>query len=127
MADKIEGTTSALLKQLRNTSSEGGVQQEGAPALPSPAYCAQIKLFARTQYAFYVGFQILVLALAVAVAVALILFIIRLTDEVDVVGVVGTLGALATGAAAGFLQTQASAAKGRYDEARTELGSAGCA
>src|SRR5664280_138044 len=100
---------------------------EGAAAPPSSGpVCAQLMLFARTQYMFYVGFQTLVLALSVAVLVALVLFIVRLTGGVDVTGVVGAPGRISTAVAAVFLQTQANEAKKRYDAALEALQNSGC-
>jgi len=91
------------------------------------AICAHVELYARTQRTFYLAFQALVLALGVAVLVALVLFIVRLTDGVDVAGVVGLLGSVVTGAAAGFLQQQAREALKRYKDALDRLQETDCA
>jgi hypothetical protein len=91
------------------------------------AICAQVELYARTQHAFYVAFQALVLALGVAVLVALVLFIEQLTNGVDVIDVVGLLGSVVTGAAVGFLQKQAQDALKRYNDALDRLKETDCA
>lgn len=113
MQDEIPESTSELLGQLRATREEG--------ASPDDEWEAQVKLFARTQYAFYVAFQTLVLALALAVATALVISIMRLLEGVDVADLILLLGSVATGIAAGFLQKQASEANARYKEAQNSL------
>lgn len=114
MADGIEKTTTDLLRAAYAPS--GGV--EGAD---DPAYKAQLSLYARTQYGFYVGFQALVAALAIAVAAALLIAIMRLVNDADVAGVITGLAAVVAGGATIFLQQQASQAKDRYLEAMTLL------
>jgi len=89
--------------------------------------CAQVVLYARTQHAFYVAFQALVLALGVAVLVALVFFIEKLTNGVDVTNLVGLLGSVVTGAATGFLQKQAQDALKRYNDALDRLKETDCA
>lgn len=113
MADDISESTSELLGRLRPNRNEN--------ASPDAEWDAQVKLFARTQYTFYVAFQALVLVLAIAVATALVISIIRLLDGVDVAGVVLLLGSVATGIAAAFLQKQASEANARYKDAQNAL------
>lgn len=113
MPDRVSESTSDLLKRLRPSRNEN--------VSPDAEWAAQVKLFARTQYAFYVAFQTLVLTLALAVATALVVSVIRLLDGVDVAGLVLLLGSLATGIAAGFLQKQASEANTRYKDAQTAL------
>lgn len=113
MADEISESTSELLRKLRRNQNEN--------AAPFAEWDAQVKLFARTQYTFYVAFQALVLVLALAVATALVISIIRLLDGVDVAEIVLLLGSVATGIAAGFLQKQASEAHGRYKDAQNAL------
>ena len=82
---------------------------------------AQLILYARTQYGFYAVFQALVVVLAIAAAIALVAGIYRLTAgspgtaDTIVSASVG-VGALVTGAAAMFIQRQASDAKDRYLE-----------
>lgn len=88
---------------------------------------AQLILYARTQYAFYAVFQALVVVLAIAAAVALVVGIFRLTaghpGTADAIVSVGVgVGALVSGAAAAFIQKQASDAKDRYLEALRLLG-----
>jgi len=83
---------------------------------------AQLILYARTQYGFYAVFQALVVVLAIAAAVALVAGIYRLVagnpDTADaIVSASVGVGALVTGAAAMFIQRQASDAKDRYLEA----------
>ena len=82
---------------------------------------AQLKLYAQTQYAFYAVFQALVVVLAIAAAIALVAGIYRLTagspGTADAIVSAGVgVGALVTGAAAMFIQRQASEAKDRYLE-----------
>lgn len=114
VAIRVTESTAELLKRLRPRVTE-------SPASRTAAWEAQVKLFAYTQYAFYVGFQMLVLVFGVAIAVALVIFIARLIDGVDVTEVVGILGSVAAGVAAGVLQKLASDAKTRYNEALAEL------
>lgn len=83
---------------------------------------AQLILYARTQYGFYAVFQALVVVLAIAAAIALVAGIYRLTagspGTADAIVSTGVgVGALVTGAAAMFIQRQASEAKDRYLEA----------
>jgi len=83
---------------------------------------AQLKLYAQTQYGFYAVFQALVAVLAIAAVFALVVGIVRLTtgnpDTADaIVSAAVGVGALVSGAAAVFIQRQASEAKDRYLEA----------
>jgi hypothetical protein len=83
---------------------------------------AQLVLYARTQYGFYAVFQTLVVVLSIAAVFALVVGIVRLTtgspDTADaVVSAAVGVGALVSGAAAMFIQRQASDAKDRYLEA----------
>lgn len=78
---------------------------------------AQLKLYAVTQYRFYVAFQALVLVLAVVALVALVICIARVMDGTDMAAILGGVGAVVTGAGAAFIQKQATDAKDRYMEA----------
>lgn len=114
MSDGIDVPTSQLLRTAF-TGPPGGL--EGVAE--DPAYAAQLALYARTQHAFYVAFQAVVLVLALATLGALVVFVVRLAAGVDVTSLVSGLGTLVSGSAAGFLQKQAGEAKERYLEALT--------
>lgn len=97
---------------------------------PDSEYRAQLKLYAQTQRAFFVGFQAVVLVLAVATLVALVVFVSRLTSGEDadlVLTVAAGLGTVVTGAASGFLQKLASSALRNYKDALERLRKAGIA
>lgn len=115
-------TTEALLRAAF-TVSGGGPEGAGAATLDDER-AAQLRLYARTQYSFYVAFQALVLVLAVAIAWALVVVVTRLLDQTDVQTVLAGLSAVATSAGAVFLQNQANKAKSRYDDALALLGDA---
>lgn len=112
MADGIDTTTGDLLRTAF-TGPVGGLEQ----ADTDPAYLAQLALYARTQRAFYIAFQTIVLVLAAVTLGALIVFIVRVVGGVDVGVLVAGLGTLASGGGAAFLQKQASEAKDNYLEA----------
>jgi hypothetical protein len=114
MPDNIAESTSQLLRRLRPTDLE-------TPTTREEEWDTHVKLFAKTQYLFYVSFQTLVLGLALAVATALVISIIRVLDGVDVTELILLIGSIATGIAAAFLQKQASEAHTRYKEAQTVL------
>jgi hypothetical protein len=121
MKSRNTRSTADLLAEAFPASANEGVQDAQSRTL-----CAQLTLYSRTQYVFYVAFQALVLALAVAAAVVLIIFIQRLTHGAHITGAVGTLGGAVTGGVAIFLQKQASDAKKRYEAALSQLQNSGC-
>jgi hypothetical protein len=90
-------------------------------AAPAPVegaeYAAQLALYARTQYAFYVAFQALVFILAAAALLGLIISVGRLIQNVDVAGIVGGIASIVSGGGATFLNTQAKQANSRYKDA----------
>ncbi|MEO7060729.1 MAG: hypothetical protein ABI083_13500 [Lapillicoccus sp.] len=112
MGDGIERSTTDLLRDAYAPAA-------GNEAMDDPAYTAQLALYARTQYAFYLAFQTLVVILAVAVVTALVLTVIRLAQGVDATTAVTGLGAVVGGGATAFLGKQAHGAKDRYLEAMT--------
>ena len=118
MSDGIDVPTAELLRNAY-VGPVGGL--EGVDE--DPTYKAQLALYARTQHAFYVAFQAVVLVLALATLGALVVFVARLVGGIDVVGgvdvavLISAIGTLVSGGAAVFLQKQASEAKDRYVEA----------
>lgn len=102
------------------------IADDGLVVATPSSLCGQIALFARTQYAMYVGFQVLVLLLAAATACALVYFIYRATNDVDVLASVVVLGGICSGVAAGVLQKLASDARTRYNEAMATWAGSSC-
>lgn len=113
MSDGIERSTRDLLREAYQPSADVG----GPEGAGDAAYLAQLSLYARTQYAFYLAFETLVVGLAVMIAVALGVVVVRLLDGVDPTTAIAGLGAVVGGAATAFLQKQAGDAKDRYLEA----------
>ncbi|WP_072843720.1 hypothetical protein [Rhodococcus tukisamuensis] len=122
-SDSVEAVDQALaverIDELKHEVAETTAAIEDQLAVERTA---QLKLYARTQYGFYVCFQLLVLVLAIVAAGALVIGIVRLVfgdpSNIDVViSVIVAIGAVATGGAAVFIQRQATEGKDRYLEA----------
>ncbi|RKT79434.1 hypothetical protein DFJ68_2905 [Terracoccus luteus] len=109
MSDEINVSTDELL---RKAYGSGGVE-----GLDDAGYAAQLGLYARTQYTFYVAFQALVVVIATAVVAALVITVLRLVDGIDPATVVAGLAAIVGGVATKFLNDSARDAKERYLEA----------
>jgi hypothetical protein len=112
MANIFNETTGDLLREAFS-GPIGGLEQ----ADTDPAYRAQLALYARTQRAFYIAFETIVLVFAVVTLGALIIFVARVVGGVDAEVLVAGLGTIASGGGAAFLQKQAREAKGNYLEA----------
>jgi ketopantoate reductase len=130
-SDMSESESSSFAGYLESAFPRPSVEPGKAGLRPmalSSEQDSQLAIIQITQYAMYVVFQLLVLALTAAVTASLIVTIWRITAHPDtsqlVLSVVAALGAIVAGAAAIFIQKQATNARQRWMEVRHHRGDA---